>query len=189
MKNILKKIFVSSLLLLSVNAYSQTQVMNGVDDGTVHVQLGHTFPYYGGVFTDAWMSSNGFIILYDPTNGYGNPNTNQSWCNTCPWYYSGGPPQGRNNLSYMIAPMWSDFRHNSSIANSGYYYETGSGGTRFEWRNVQEYGTSNLNTFGLQLWPEGSFDFHYANVMLHGTTRGLVLLKTRQVKVETSTMK
>lgn len=148
--------------------------MNGVDDGTVHVQLGHTFPYYGGVFTDAWMSSNGFIILYDPTSGYGNPNTSQSWCNNCPWYYSGGPPQGRNNLSYMIAPMWSDFRHNSSIANSGYYYETGSGGTWFEWRNVQEYGTSNLNTFGLQLWPEGSFDFHYSqvNVTNHDTWIG-----------------
>ena len=138
--------------------------MNGVDDGTVHVQLGHTFPYYGGVFTDAWMSSNGFIILYDPTSGYGNPNTSQSWCNTCPWYYSGGPPEGRSNLSYMIAPMWSDFRHHPSVENSGYFYETGEGGTWFEWRNVQEYGTSNLNTFGLQLWPEGSFDFHYANV-------------------------
>lgn len=138
--------------------------MNGVDDGTVHVPLGHAFPYYGGVFTDAWMSSNGFIILYDPTTGYGNPNTSQSWCSNCPWYYSGGPPQGRSNLSFMIAPMWSDFRHNPNIADSGYFYETGTGGTWFEWRNVQEYGTNNLNTFGLQLWPEGSFDFHYANV-------------------------
>ena len=148
--------------------------MNGVDDGTVHINLGHSFPYYGGVFTDAWMSSNGFIILYDPTAGYGNSNTGQSWCNTCPWGYSGGPPDGRSNLSYMIAPMWSDFRHNSSIANSGYYYETGSGGTWFEWRNVQEYGTSNLNTFGLQLWPEGSFDFHYSqvNVTNHDTWIG-----------------
>lgn len=164
MKNILKKIFVSSLLLFSASAYSETQVMNGVDDGTVHINLGHSFPYYGGVFTDAWMSSNGFIILYDPTTGYGNPNTSQSWCNYCPWGYSGGPPDGRSNLSYMIAPMWSDFTHNTNIANSGYFYETGSGGTWFEWRNVQEYGTSNLNTFGLQLWPEGSFDFHYANV-------------------------
>ena len=164
MLNILKKIFVSSLLLLSVNAYSQTQVMNGEDDATVHINLGHNFPYYGGVFTDAWMSSNGFIILYDPTIGYGNSNTGQSWCNTCPWGYSGGPPQGKSNLSYMIAPMWSDFRHHPSVENSGYFYETGEGGTWFEWRNVQEYGTNNLNTFGLQLWPEGSFDFHYANV-------------------------
>lgn len=164
MKNILKKIFVSSLLVLSVNAYSETQVMNGVDDGTVHVSLGHSFPYYGGVFTDAWMSSNGFIILYDPTTGYGNSNTGQSWCQSCGWGYSGGPPDGKSNLSYMIAPLWSDFRHITSVANSGYFYETDTGGTWFEWRNVREYGTSNLNTFGLQLYPEGSFDFHYSQV-------------------------
>ena len=138
--------------------------MNGVDDGTVHINLSHNFPYYGGVFTDAWMSSNGFIILYDPTTGYGNSNTGQSWCGSCPWGYSGGPPQGRSNLSFMIAPMWSDFRHDTNIADSGYFYETGTGGTWFEWRNVIEYGTNNLNTFGLQLWPEGSFDFHYENV-------------------------
>lgn len=169
MKDTLKKIFASSLILLLIwgwshQAEAETQVMNGVDDGTVHINLGHNFPYYGGVFTDAWMSSNGFIILYDPTTGYGNDQYSQSWCSSCPWGYSGGPPQGRSNLSFMIAPMWSDFRHNTSIANSGYFYETGPGGTWFEWRNVQEYGTSNLNTFGLQLWPEGSFDFHYANV-------------------------
>jgi len=58
----------------------ETQVMNGVDDGTVHIQLGHVFPYYGGIFTDAWMSSNGFILLYDPTTGYGNSSTNNQGC-------------------------------------------------------------------------------------------------------------
>lgn len=169
MKDILKKLFASSLIVLLCWAWAhdteaETQVMNGEDDATVHINLGHNFPYYGGVFTDAWMSSNGFIILYDPTIGYGNSNTGQSWCNTCPWGYSGGPPQGKSNLSYMIAPMWSDFRHHPSVENSGYFYETGEGGTWFEWRNVQEYGTNNLNTFGLQLWPDGSFDFQYANV-------------------------
>lgn len=169
MKDTLKKLFASSLILLLIWGWShaaeaETQVMNGVDDSTVHINLGHNFPYYGGVFTDAWMSSNGFIILYDPTKGYGNSNTAQSWCNTCPWGYSGGPPQGRSNLSYMIAPMWSDFRHNTNVTNSGYFYETGSDGTWFEWRNVIEYGTNNQNTFGLQLWADGSFDFQYAEV-------------------------
>ena len=54
--------------------------------------------------------------------------------------------------------------HNTSVPDSGYFYETGEGGTWFEWRNVTEYSTNNTSTFGLQLWPEGSFDFHYANV-------------------------
>ena len=173
MQNILKRLFVSWLLLAS-NAYAETQVMNGVDDGTVHIPLGHNFPYYGGVFTDAWMSSNGFIILYDPTKGYGNSNTGQSWCNTCPWGYSGGPPQGISNLSYMIAPLWTDLRHDTSVPDSGYFYETGPDGTWFEWRNVTEYATNNTSTFGLQLWPEGSFDFHYAevNITAHNTWIG-----------------
>jgi hypothetical protein len=138
--------------------------MNGKDDGTVHITLGHSFPYYGGVFTDAWMSSNGFIILYDPVNNYGNPNTSQSYCRSCGWGYSGGPPDGKSNLSYMIAPLWSDFKHVKSVPNSGYFYETDTDGTWFEWRNVKEFGTNNLNTFGLQLYPEGSFDFHYSQV-------------------------
>jgi len=168
-KDILKKLFASSLVCLFLWGWAhdtgaETQVMYGADDSTVHINLGHNFPYYGGVFTDAWMSSNGFIILYDPTKGYGNPNTNQSWCNTCGWGYSGGPPQGKSNLSFMIAPMWSDFTHSTNIADSGYFYETGTGGTWFEWRNVLEYGTNNVNTFGVQLWADGSFDFQYADV-------------------------
>ena len=85
-----------------------TQVGDGVDDGTFHIPLGHSFPYYDGVFTNAWMSSNGFIILYDATAGVGNANTSQSWCRTCGWGYGGGNPSGKSNLSYMVAPLWTD---------------------------------------------------------------------------------
>ena len=140
----------------------ETQVMNGVDDGTVHIQLGHVFPYYGGIFTDAWMSSNGFILLYDPTTGYGNSSTNNQGC--CSGFNPSGYNYAGNSFSYMLAPLWTDLRHNTSIPDSGYFYETGEGGTSFLWKNLQEFGTSNLNTFGAQLWPDGSFDFHYADV-------------------------
>jgi len=164
----------TSLFVISSSVFGQTQVMNGVDDGTAHINLGHAFPYYGGVFTDAWMSSNGFIILYDPTTGYGNSNTRQSWCNTCPWGYSGGPPEGRSNLSFMIAPLWTDLEHDTSVEGSGYFYETASTGTQFLWNKVKEYNTNNLNTFGVELWPDGSFDFHYDEVKItnHSTWIG-----------------
>lgn len=167
MQNILKSLFVSWLILAS-NALAETQVMNGVDDGTVHVPLGHAFPYYGGVFTDAWMSSNGFILLYDPVNNYGN---SQTWVSGC---CSGFNPAAQTSFKYMIAPLWTDLRHDTNVPNSGYFYETGEGGTWFEWRNLVEFGTNNLNTFGLQLWPEGSFDFHYAdiNIQNHNTWIG-----------------
>lgn len=138
--------------------------MNGVDDGTVHINLGHNFPYYGGVFTDAWMSSNGFIMFYDPTTGFGNSNTSNNGC--C----SGFNPSGQGSFSYMLAPLWTDLRHNTSIPDSGYFYETGTDGTAFLWQNITEYGTNNLNTFGVQLWPDGSFDFHYADVNITNHT-------------------
>lgn len=167
-KDILTKLFVTSFavcFLWAANyAEAQTQVMDGVDDGTVHINLGHTFPYYGGVFTDAWMSSNGFIILYDPTTGFGNSNTGNNGC--C----NGFNPGGAGHFSYMLAPLWTDLRHNTSIPDSGYFYETGTDGTAFLWKNITEYGTNNLNTFGVQLWPDGSFDFHYADVNITNHT-------------------
>ena len=114
----------------------ETQVMNGVDDGTVHINLGHTFPYYGGIFTDAWMSSNGFILLYDPVSQFGNSSTYNDGC--C----SGFNPSGYNyagySFSYMLAPLWTDLRHNTSIPDSGYFYETGEGGTSFLWKNITD---------------------------------------------------
>jgi len=164
------KKFLLTLLFFSNLAFGQTQVMNGVDDGTYHVSLGHTFPYYGGLFTDAWMSSNGFIMLYDPVSQFGNPNTSWSHCcngrdltTTTSGYYS-----------FMIAPLWTDLRHDTNVEGSGYFYETASTGTQFLWNKVKEYGTNNLNTFGVELWPDGSFDFHYQDVTIanHTTTIG-----------------
>jgi len=162
-KDILTKLFVTSIavgFLWAANyAEAQTQVMDGVDDGTVHINLGHTFPYYGGVFTDAWMSSNGFILFYDPANSFGNPTTYNNGC--CNGFFPGGIG---GTFSYMLAPLWTDLRHDTSIPDSGYFYETGKDGTAFLWQNITEFGTNNLNTFGVQLWPDGSFDFHYADV-------------------------
>ena len=115
------------------------------------------------------MSTNGFIILYDPTAQFGNPNTGQSFpCMTCQWDFTGdrtgGTPQERSNFSYMIAPLLSNFEHDESIAGSGFFYETDDGGTWFEWRKVVEPGTTGHNTFGVQLWPDGSFDYQYADI-------------------------
>ena len=57
-----------------LNPTGMTQVMMGQDDDIIKVDLGHDFPYYGGTFDTAWMSSNGFIMLYDEETGIGNPN-------------------------------------------------------------------------------------------------------------------
>ena len=142
--------------LLSPNG--MTQIMNGVDDGTYHIQLEHNFPYYGGVFTDAWMSSNGFVMFYDPTSGFGN---NHTWNNGC---CSGFNPINNNTFSYMIAPLWNDLRDPNASSDDGYYYNTNKDGSSFLWYNVYEYGTTNKNTFQVDIFPDGSFDMIFDEV-------------------------
>ena len=171
-KKLFTKILASSLLLFASCASAQsdwlttdgkTQVMNGVDDGTYHLQLEHAFPYYGGVFTDAWMSSNGVIILYDPTTGIGNPQTGNSMCcsgqNLSNWNTSQG-----NGFSYMLAPLWTDLRDPNVTPDDGYYVSTDQDGSSFLWYNVYEYGTTNTNTFQVDFYADGSFDFLYDEV-------------------------
>jgi len=141
-----------------LNPEGMTQVMPGVDDSTAHVQLGHGFPYMGGVFTDAWMSSNGFLLFYDPVSQFGNPNTwNQGCC-------SGYNPSGNGYFSYMLAPLWTDLRDPDGSGEAGYYYKTDNQHSSFLWYNVIEYGTSNTNTFQVDLYSGGSFDFIYDEV-------------------------
>jgi len=172
------KKFLLTLLFFSNLAFGQadwlssagmTQVMNGVDDGTYHVSLGHTFPYYGGLFTDAWMSSNGFIMLYDPVSQFGNPNYNNSMCCSGRDFSTAS-----GTFSFMLAPLWTDLRHDTSVSGSGYFYKTNEGVSSFLWRDVKEFGTNNLNTFQANLWPDGSFDFLYddVNITNHNVTIG-----------------
>jgi len=168
----MKKLLFTILALFSINAYADadwltpdgmTKVMEGVDDGTFHVSLGHAFPYYGGIFTDAWMSSNGVIILYDPTTQFGNWNTRNSMC--CSGYdLTNWQSWQGDQFSFMLAPLWTDLRDANLTPDDGYYYKTNEGVSSFLWYNVTEFGTSNLNTFQANLWPDGSFDFLYDEV-------------------------
>jgi len=145
-----------------LNPGDMTQVMPGVDDGTAHVPLGHAFPYMGGVFTDAWMSSNGFILFYDPTKGFGNSSTWNNGC--CSGFDPSGYDYGGNSYSYMLAPLWTDLMDPDGTGEAGYYYKTDEGSSSFLWYNVLEFGTSNTNTFQVDLYSGGSFDFIYDEV-------------------------
>ena len=65
------------LCLFPVLAYADldptgmTQVLSGVDDKATSVEMGHTFPWLDKVFTHAWFSTNGFVLMYNPTTGVG----------------------------------------------------------------------------------------------------------------------
>tara|TARA_R110000823_G_scaffold42976_6_gene112206 strand:- start:1606 stop:3708 length:2103 start_codon:yes stop_codon:yes gene_type:complete len=170
---ILKKLFATSLILAaSADAYGaadyldptgMTQVMDGAeyDDATVHIHLGHNFPYFGHTFTDVWMSSNGFLMFYDPTVNVGNPNYNNSLC--CNGLDLANMTE-IGAFSYMMAPLWTDLIDKTIGDDSGYFYDTDNDGSSFLWYNVHEYYNDNTNTFQVDLYPDGSFDFIYDEV-------------------------
>lgn len=151
-----------------------TQVMNGQDDSVTSISLGHSFPYFGGTFTNAWFSTNGFIMLYDPVNEWGNLTTSSLCCNGRDFTNTTS-----GTFNFMIAPFWTDLKDYNLTNDDGYYYKTNTGVSSFLWYNVCEYGTvvegsCNLNTFQTNLWPDGSFDFQYDDVNLtnHSVTIG-----------------
>ncbi len=147
-----------------------TQVMSGVDDKAVSIEMGHTFPWLDQVFTHAWMSTNGFVLMYNPTTGIGKQ-TAPLYGYCCDGYtHATGMPTymprdyGLGSFSYMIAPLWTDLDDTSNDANAGYFYKTNSDSTSFLWNKVREYATTNENTFGLTLDRTGGFKFEYQDI-------------------------
>jgi hypothetical protein len=107
------------------------------------------------------MSTNGFILLYDPVNQFGNPDTWNSMC--CSGQDLANSNHG-GQFSFMLAPLWTDLIDKTQGADSGYFYKTNEGVSSFLWYNVNEFYNDNKNTFQVNLWPDGSFDFLYDEV-------------------------
>ncbi len=118
------------------------------DDGYVRVPLQFPFPYYGRVFTESYMFSNGVVGFLNPTN---------SWCCT-------GFDLTTNNgtpFSFAIMPLQTDL-----INYSGRFLTEGTPQyQRYAWENISEYGVpQNLNTFGVEIRPSGYIGMHYEQV-------------------------
>ena len=148
-----------------------TQVMNGVDDSAYHVQLAHNFPHLDKVFTDAWMSTNGFILLWSPTNNLGVQNS-PFLGHCCDGYnFGAGTPNYLDNVvgqfSYMLAPLWTDLDDTNALKDDGYYYYTDTDRSRFLWYKVTEYGRPDaLNTFQINIDKSGGFEYVYDDVAI-----------------------
>jgi hypothetical protein len=118
------------------------------DDGYARVPLQFGFPYYGRVFTESYMFSNGVVGFLNPTN---------SWCCT-------GFDLRNNNgtpFSFAIMPLQTDL-----INYSGRFLTEGTPQyQRYKWENISEYGIpQNLNTFGVEIRPSGYIGMHYESV-------------------------
>lgn len=124
------------------------------DDGYVNVPLPFNFPFYGQVFNNSWMYDNGVVSFVQPgTQGA-----------LSPWQWSATPlAQAQGN--YFIAPLWADI---APISSTTYTTEGTPLYQRYMWNNISEYysGGTRLNTFGLDIRPDGSYNAIYSSINL-----------------------
>jgi hypothetical protein len=138
------------LAFLACIGIAQAQIIQHQisDDGYARVPLQFPFPYYGRVFTESYMFSNGVVGFLNPSN---------SWCCT-------GFDLRTNNgtpFSFSIMPLQTDLlNYNGRFLTEGTpQYQ------RYKWENISEFGApQNLNTFGLEIRPSGYIGMHYEQV-------------------------
>jgi hypothetical protein len=144
----LLSLIVGTCLYLPTLSYTQVIQHQISDDGYARVPLQFGFPYYGRVFTESYMFSNGVVGFLNPTN---------SWCCT-------GFDLRTNNgtpFSFAIMPLQTDL-----INYSGRFLTQGNTQfQRYKWENISEYGVpSNLNTFEVEIRPSGYIGMSYEQV-------------------------
>jgi hypothetical protein len=129
---------------------SNTQIVQHQisDDGYARVPLQFAFPYYGRVFTESYMFSNGVVGFLNPTNNF--------CCSGFDLRNNNGTP-----FSFAIMPLQTDL-----LNYSGRFLTEGTPQyQRYVWENISEYGIpENLNTFGVEIRPSGFIGMHYEKV-------------------------
>ena len=144
----LLSLIVGTCLYLPTLSHAQIIQHQISDDGYVRVPLQFSFPYYGRVFTESYMFSNGVVGFLNPTN---------SWC--CSGFdlrTNNGTP-----FSFAIMPLQTDL-----LNYSGKFLTEGTTQyQRYKWENISEFGIpENLNTFGVEIRPSGFIGMHYEKV-------------------------
>jgi hypothetical protein len=120
--------------------------LNLGDDSTRNVALGFEFEYWGQTFTDAWVSSNGFVSFQTG---------NHLCCNGQPIELA------QRNTIYAY---WSDL-----ISFTGNpYFRRDDGSILFGWYGVNEYGTNNSSTFEIGLFADGRIQLNFGNLGFSG---------------------
>ena len=143
----LLSLIVGTCLYLPTLSYTQVTEHRISDDGYVRVPLQFAFPYYGRVFTESYMFSNGVVGFLNPTNHF-----------CCSGY---DITQQNHPFSFAIMPLQTDL-----INYSGKFLTQGSTQfQRYTWENISEYGRpDNLNTFSVEIKPSGFIGINYEKV-------------------------
>ena len=143
----LLSLIVGTCLYLPTLSYTQIIQHQISDDGYARVPLQFAFPYYGRVFTESYMFSNGVVGFLNPTNHF-----------CCDGY---NITQPNHPFSFAIMPLQTDL-----INYQGRFLTEGTPQyQRYVWENISEYGRpGNLNTFGVEIKPSGFIGVHYEQI-------------------------
>ena len=139
------------LLCFSFYSKASQTTHNISDDGNVHIPLDFPFPFYGRVFTDSWMFSNGVIGFMSPQTGFcctGEDLSNSS--NHIPQW------------SYSIMPLWTDLVN----YGSGRFWTEGTNTSMtYGWENISEFGRPDSgNTFNVLIDDTGTVEFNFVEI-------------------------
>jgi hypothetical protein len=145
----LLSLIVGTCLYLPTLSYTQVTQHQISDDGYVRIPLQFAFPYYGRVFTESYMFSNGVVGFLNPTNHF-----------CCSGY---DITQPNHPFSFAIMPLQTDL-----INYQGRFFTQGSTQfQRYTWENISEYGRpDNLNTFSVEIKPSGFIGINYEKINL-----------------------
>jgi hypothetical protein len=131
--------------------FSGATDMSAQDDGTSQVfDLGFDFTFFGEPFNQAYMASNGCLIL-------GQLATGNNWEKNCTQY----EPSEAPNTNYTMYPFWTDLimRDNSDMLAKQFNDKV-----IFGWYEMWEYDRDSKNTFELWLYPNDSYEARYGEL-------------------------
>ena len=123
-----------------ISASGSVALSSGDDVVAGPFPIGFSFRFYGGEFTEFFVTSNGIVSLSSGDASFGNQ----------PLPSPGAPP-------HLIAPFWDDL-----ILSPGTVYWQNDGSRLIvQWQSVQHYGSGGPYTFQAILHPNGSILYQY----------------------------
>lgn len=137
--------------------------LNLGDDAVSAAQpLGFSFPFAGASYDAVYVSSNGFLYLFD-TTGSISPPTDPRCCN-------GNPGLLVASASPMVCALWTDL---NPTAAGGVYFNTAPGRAFVSFVGVPEFAAppGAVNTFQIVLHVNGQIELHHdTNCQVYSAT-------------------
>ena len=151
----MKKFLAAILVMLSLAVGAQTvktPVTFG-DDTWVNVPLQFSFPFYGKVFTNSFMFSNGVVAFMGV-----NTQPYDSYC--CSGVTVN--PQMPVSFNYTIMPMQTDLY---PVSQSKFYIQGDTTYQKYWWQDIAEISNqNNLNSFSVEIRPTGYIGIQYDKI-------------------------